>query len=238
MKNVIPLPVSVENQDDLIDHFYTLELVPFARPALSAQMKYTGHIPPEILDMVPNKDYVTYQDIHDLGEDPFSDKFIVEYLGTEPINFLDEPPNSIGVLRTVHNEEITHPAIEKLKKQVLDIIPEIDIDEVVYIHNEKGSHTRTHVDYPIRQNCVFIFPLYGESKYNFPITNATTFYKTAGEEFKITTPSVLNVMRPHGVKDCDGERLVIQFEIGNLSYNEVYAILHDRYPNFYDQLDT
>ena len=42
MKNVIPLPVSVENQDDLIDHFYTLELVPFARPALSAQMKYTS----------------------------------------------------------------------------------------------------------------------------------------------------------------------------------------------------
>ena len=238
MKNVISLPMTVGNQDDLIDHFHTLNLVPFARPALSARMKYTAHIPPEILDLVPNKDYVTYQDIHDLGHDPFSNKFLVDYLETEEFGNADEPKYSHGVLRTVHNETITSPAIEKLKKQVLSIIPEVEIDEVVYIHNEEGSFTKTHVDYPIRKNCVFIFPLFGESKYNFPVTNATTFYKTAGEEFKITTPSVLNVMRPHGVKDCDGERLVIQFEIGNLSYEEVYNILHHRYPEFYSKLSA
>lgn len=232
MKQIIPLPFTVTNQDELIDHFYTLDLVKFARPALDAQMKYTGHIPDEILNRVPNKDYVTYQDIHNLGEDPFSGKFLSTHLNTEPFTLDDEPPTT-GVLRTVHNEEITSDIIKELKQQVLGIIPEIKIDEVVYIYNEKGSHTRTHIDYPIRKNCVFIFPLFGESRYNFPKTNATTFYKTIGQEFKILSPVVLNVMKPHGVKDCDGERLLIQFEIDNLSYEEVYEILTSRYPEFY-----
>lgn len=234
MKRIISLPFTVTNQDELIDHFYTLDLVKFARPALSAQMKYTGHIPDEILDRVPNKDYVTYQDIHDLGEDPFAGKFLTDYLGTDPLGDLNTEPPTTGVSRTIHNEEITCDAIEDLKKQVLEIIPEIDIDEVVYIHNEKGSHTRTHVDYPIRKNCVFIFPLFGESRYKFPKTNATTFFRSVNQEYKIMTPCVLDVMKPHGVKDCDGERLLIQFEIGNLSYEEVYDILTSRYPEFYE----
>lgn len=97
--------------------------------------------------------------------------------------------------------------IDLIKKR----IPGSKIGTIAYFFQKKDQDVPIHVDFPYRKNSLLLIPLFGK---------ATTFYKDSNS-YVIDQPVIMNVNKPHGVRDVTEDRLSLHIEIPNLTIEEI-----------------
>lgn len=110
--------------------------------------------------------------------------------------------------------DTTHPIIANIIKQISEKFDnDIVIGDVSFFFQNAGEDVHIHSDFPYRKNTVLIIPLSG-------IASSITYYEDGGE-YQITSPTVLNIMKRHGVKNITENRLCLHFEIPNLPLKDI-----------------
>lgn len=119
-----------------------------------------------------------------------------------------------------------NPIIKNILDFIKEKIPDADFGLVAFFMQKKGEDVELHRDFPYRKNSLLMIPLFGESKYNLPKSNAITYYKDGGE-YQVLSPVIINVMKLHGVKNIDQDRLSLHIEIPNLTIDVLEKILEN-----------
>ena len=110
-----------------------------------------------------------------------------------------------------------NPIIKKILDQVNTILVDAEFGNISFFLQKAGNDIPLHADWPVRKNCLLIIPIivppYEES-------NAITYYDNGGS-YKLREPVIMDVMKAHGVKNIDKDRLALHIEIPNLTAEEV-----------------
>jgi len=112
------------------------------------------------------------------------------------------------------------PNISNICKFVREKIPGAEFGLIAFFFQRKGEDVELHQDFPYRKNSLLMIPLFGESKYDLPKSNAVTYYKDGGE-YQVLSPAIVNVMKSHGVRNVDQDRLMLHLEIPNLTIEQI-----------------
>lgn len=182
------------NQDNLIDYFYSL----------------------------------TQEDINDTHvshKEEFEQKYNYQIKGTTVRDFKKELPFNTHIRKDLISKcDENNPNIMNIIKYVKEKIPDAEFGLIAFFMQRKGEDVELHIDFPYRKGSLLMIPLFGESKYKIPKSNAITYYKDGGE-YQVLTPAIINVMKLHGVKNIDQDRLMLHIEIPNLTIEEIYRRL-------------
>jgi len=122
--------------------------------------------------------------------------------------------------------DVDHPIILDVVNHIKKKIPEAEIGLIAFFMQKKGEDVQLHRDFPYRKNSLLMIPLFGEEKYYIPKSNAITYYKDGGE-YQILTPVIIDIMKLHGVKNIDQDRLMLHIEIPNLTIKEINEKYYD-----------
>ena len=110
-----------------------------------------------------------------------------------------------------------NPIIKKILDEVNTILVDAEFGNISFFLQKAGNDIPLHADWPVRKNCLLIIPIivppYEES-------NAITYYDNGGS-YKLREPVIMDVMKAHGVKNIDKDRLALHIEIPNLTAEEV-----------------
>lgn len=237
MQKAIPFPKDFDDHRSFVEYYFNN----YDREKSFVDNDiYTTHLSAKTLEKLKNKDKVYIKDLHDIG---ITDKGIAESAETMPelyaafqrLSKLDDRNNYARVRNVKTNtispaDPLHRVAIEYAKS----IVPHANIKYVGYMHFGYKSLLGWHIDYPRRQYCNLVIPLYDSSRKLKP-SSAITYYET--HEYQIDQPYVLNIMEPHGVKDVLSERLMLNLEINNIEFSELAAYLIKTYPDFYKNFD-
>ncbi len=118
---------------------------------------------------------------------------------------------------TVATCDRKNPIIKKILDQVNTILVDAEFGNISFFLQKAGNDIPLHADWPVRKNCLLMIPIivppYEES-------NAITYYDNGGSH-KLREPVIMDVMKAHGVKNIDKDRLTLHIEIPNLTAEEV-----------------
>ena len=89
---------------------------------------------------------------------------------------------------------------------------------VTFFLQKKGEDVPVHVDYPYRKNSLVMIPIIFNE---FIQSDAITWYPNGGE-YRVTKPIIMNVMKLHGVRNINTDRLMLHIEIPNTPISEIY----------------
>lgn len=123
----------------------------------------------------------------------------------------------------VATPDANYPAI----KNILDQLQEIDLKPglITFFEQKAGNDIPLHGDYPYRQNCLLMIPIF----YNeYKPTPAITYYQDGGS-YNITRPVIMNVMKPHGVKGITNNRLMLHIELPDLPFEQLEEKLNEKF---------
>lgn len=186
------------DQDSLIDYFYTLKLVSINETHVSHKSEF---------------------------EKTFGVKIKSNKVGDFKKEIAGKVPSETHVRTDLIAEcDKNFPIIKNLLDKVSESIYGAKFGLVAYFLQKRGEDVLMHQDYPYRKNSLLVIPLYGSKRYNFPKSNAVTYYKNGGE-YQILEPVIMNVMESHAVKNIDVDRLSLHIEIPNLSIYDINNIL-------------
>jgi hypothetical protein len=89
---------------------------------------------------------------------------------------------------------------------------------VTFFLQKKGNDVPVHVDYPYRKNSLVMIPIIFNE---FIQSDAITWYPNGGE-YQVTKPIIMNVMKLHGVRNINTDRLMLHIEIPDTPISEIY----------------
>lgn len=89
---------------------------------------------------------------------------------------------------------------------------------VTFFLQKKRNDVPVHVDYPYRKNSLVMIPIIFNE---FIQSDAITWYQNGGE-YRVTKPIIMNVMKLHGVKNINTDRLMLHIEIPNTPISEIH----------------
>lgn len=237
MQRAIPFPKELDDHKSFVEYYFNNYNM---YKSFVDNEVYTTHLSTSTLNKLTNKDKVYIKDLEEIG---ITDKGIGESAETMPdlynafqrLSILDNR-NNYARTRNVKTNTIspTDPLYQVAIEYAKSIVPHANIKYVGYMHFGYRSLLGWHIDYPRRQYCNLVIPLYDSSR-NLELSSAITYYET--HEYQINQPYVLNIMEPHGVKDVLSERLMLNLEINNIEFSELAAYLIKTYPDFYKNFD-
>ena len=111
--------------------------------------------------------------------------------------------------------DVDHESIRPVMDQIREKNWKTGI--VAFFMQKKGEDVAPHSDYPYRKGSLLMLPIIHEE---FQPTNAVTYY-TEGESYRVSEPVVMDVMAKHGVKNVDGDRLMLHVELPELTLGDI-----------------
>lgn len=129
--------------------------------------------------------------------------------------------------KTHHRKDIVSPILCS-NSEIENIINQLQkklnqkaiIGDVSFFLQKANEDIPLHSDYPYRKNSLLNIPLQG--------TSSSITYFLDGKSYFIDGPTILNVMKPHGVKNITEDRLCLHIEIPNLSIEEIGKLLNEK----------
>jgi len=154
-------------------------------------------------------------------KEEFEEIYNYKIKGTTVKEFKKELPFSTHVRRDLISKcNENDPDISDICKFVREKIPGAEFGLIAFFFQRKGEDVELHQDFPYRKNSLLMIPLFGERKYALPKSNAVTYYKDGGE-YQVLSPAIVNVMKSHGVRNVDQDRLMLHLEIPNLTIEQI-----------------
>lgn len=171
---------------------------------------------------------LTQEDINNTPvshKEEFENIYNYQIKGTTVKDFKKELPFDTHVRKDLISKcDENDPNIIDILKYVKEKIPDAKFGLIAFFMQKMGEDVELHIDFPYRKGSLLMIPLFGENKYKIPKSNAITYYKNGGE-YQVLTPAIINVMKSHGVKNIDQDRLMLHIEIPNLTIEEIYRKL-------------
>ena len=146
------------------------------------------------------------------------------YFEGDSIRDLKKHLQSKGVQSQARTDIIAYPDV--MHESIIPIIAQLSglglkPGLVTFFMQRAGEDVPVHGDYPYRKNCLLMLPLF----YNeFETTEALTYYPDGGS-YNITQPVIMNVMKRHGVKNINKDRLMLHIELPDLNFEQMEKYL-------------
>lgn len=143
-----------------------------------------------------------------------------EYFEGNSIRDLKTFLDSKGIKSQPRTDVIAYP--DPLHPTIMPIVAQLQEAElepglITFFKQNAGEDVPLHGDYPYRKNCLLMLPIF----YNeYEPTEAVTYYQDGGS-YSITTPVIMNVMKRHGVKNINRDRLMLHIELPDLTFEEL-----------------
>ena len=154
-------------------------------------------------------------------KDEFNKLYNMDIKGDTVEDFKKQLPVKSGDRKDIISKcDPNNMYVKAVINQLQEKIPDAEIGLVSFFMQRQGEDVPVHRDFPYRKNSLLMIPLYGNRKYNFPKSKAITFYENGGE-YSITEPTIIDVMKRHGVKNIDVMRLALHIEIPNLTIEDI-----------------
>ena len=150
--------------------------------------------------------------------DEFKRKY--EYFEGDSIRDLKKHLQSKGIQSQARTDIIAYPDV--MHETIMPIIAQLSElglkpGLITFFMQRAGEDVPVHGDYPYRKNCLLMLPLF----YNeFEPTDAVTYYQDGGS-YSITQPVIMNVMKRHGVKNINKDRLMLHIELPDLTFEQM-----------------
>lgn len=142
------------------------------------------------------------------------------YFEGDSIRDLKKHLQSKGVQSQARTDIIAYPDV--MHESIIPIIAQLSglglkPGLITFFMQRAGEDVPVHGDYPYRKNCLLMLPLF----YNeFETTEALTYYPDGGS-YNITQPVIMNVMKRHGVKNINKDRLMLHIELPDLTFEQM-----------------
>lgn len=142
------------------------------------------------------------------------------YFEGDSIGDLKKHLQSKGVQSQARTDIIAYPDV--MHESIIPIIAQLSglglkPGLITFFMQRAGEDVPVHGDYPYRKNCLLMLPLF----YNeFETTEALTYYPDGGS-YNITQPVIMNVMKRHGVKNINKDRLMLHIELPDLNFEQM-----------------
>ena len=136
--------------------------------------------------------------------------------------------NTKGVETIPRTDLVAQPSTDDLAiKNILDQLNELNLKPglITFFEQKAGNDVPLHGDYPYRKNCLLMIPIFYKE---YKPTSAITYYKDGGS-YNITRPVIMDVIKPHGVKGINSNRLMLHIELPDLPFEELAEKLNEKF---------